>query len=273
MKSLFHTLLLLLTAMLFSKELRAEPLVDFPEDRSFLPKTWNEDPINAEVEPLDERLRLAALGILEAAFAKYPEKIRQRFLGGVSVVGSLKFYDVSYGGTYVSNTRRIVLVYREVFDTRGFEQRFHHEFSSILLRQNQDLFEATRWSAANDPGLGYHAPGVLEEQDGDRSVATRILAAEQKKTGGSGSGLLTVDVGLMRSGFLTAYNQVSIEQDFNEATAHLFTNPEIWEYCRRFPRIDQKVDVLIDFYHRLDPEMDRLFFRRLTLGPSSTPEP
>lgn len=272
MKSLSLSLLIL-TAVLFPGAAIAESLVSFPEDRSFLPKSWTEDPINASIEPLDEKLRLAALGILEVALDKYPEKVRQRFLGGVSVVGSLRFYDVSYGGTYMSNSRRIVLVYRESFDSRGFEQRFHHEFSSLLLKQNQDLFDATRWSEANDPSFRYRAPGIVEEQDGDRSEATRVLAAEQEKTGGSGSSLLQVDFTLMKVGFLTAYNQVSIEQDLNETTAHLFTNPEIWEYCRQYPRIDQKIDVLIDFFRRLDPKMDRLYFRRLTLGPTSTPEP
>jgi hypothetical protein len=60
---------------------------------------------------------------------------------------------------------------------------------------------------------------------------------------------------------------VSVEQDLNEMAAHLFTNHELWEMCRRYPRIDQKVDVLIDFYRRLDQSMDRLFFRELTTPP------
>ncbi len=251
----------------------AAPLVTFPEDRSFLPKSWTEAPIHASIEPLDAKLRPAALGILDAAVAKYPEKLRQRYLGGIAVVGSLRFYDVGYGGTYMANSRRIVLVYRESFDARGFEQRFHHEFSSILLKQNETLFESDRWTAANDPAFAYRAGGIVEEQDGDRSEATRVLAAEQEKTGGSGSSLLQVDTELMKLGFLTPYNRVSIEQDLNETAAHLFTNPDLWDYCRRYPRIDQKVHVLVDFYRRLDPQMDRLFFRRLTLGPTSTPEP
>jgi len=267
----FH--LVLLAAAFNPSAASAEPLVGFPEDRGFLPKSWTEDPINASIEPLDAKLRPAALAILEAALAKYPEKLRERFLGGVAVVGSLRFYDVGYGGTYMANSRRIVLVYRESFDARGFEQRFHHEFSSILLKQNEALFEVARWTAANDPSFSYRAAGVVEEQHGDRSEATRVLAAEQKKTGGSGSSLLQVDPELMKSGFLTPYNQVSIEQDLNETAAHLFTNPDLWTYCRQYPRIDQKVDVLVDFYRRLDGTMDRLYFRRLTLGPTSTPEP
>jgi hypothetical protein len=269
----FPLALLFLATALLPGSASAEPLVSFPEDRGFLPQSWTEAPINASIEPLGAKLRPAALGILEAALAKYPEKLRQRYLDGVSVVGSLRFYDVSYGGTYMANGRRIVLVYRESFDARGFEQRFHHEFSSILLKQNETLFEPDRWTAANDPSFSYRAAGVVEEQDGDRSEATRVLAAEQEKTGGSGSSLLQIDFELMKTGFLTPYNQVSIEQDLNETAAHLFTNPELWEFCRQYPRIDQKVDVLIDFYRRLDPKMDRLYFRRITLGPTSTPEP
>lgn len=252
---------------------RGEGPVFFPEDRSFLPKAWIEAPIEADIEVLRPELRLAALGIVEAALAKYPKKLREKYLDGVAVVGALRFYGVGYGGTYMANTRRIVLVYRASFDNRGFEQRFHHEFSSLLLKQNRDLFESRRWVGANVSGFSYRATGIIEEQDGDRSEATRVLAAEQQRTGGSGSTLLRLDTELMKSGFLTVYNQVSIEQDLNETAAHLFTNPELWEFCRRFPRIDQKVDVLIDFYRKLDPGMDRIFFRRLTLGPSSSPEP
>lgn len=251
----------------------ADPLVNFPEDRSFLPKSWTIEPISADIEPLREDLRDRARGLVRTALSKYPEPLLERYLGGVAIVGSLKFYDVTYGGTYMANSRRIVLVYRDTFDARGFEQRFHHEFSSILLKQNETQFDSERWTAANDPAFAYRAAGVVEEQDGDRSEATRVLAEEQQKTGGSGSSLLQIDFDLMKSGFLTSYNQVSIEQDLNETAAHLFTNAELWAYCLRYPRIDQKVDVLIDFYRQLDPKMDRLFFRRLTLGPTSTPEP
>lgn len=242
----------------------SEKLITFPEDPGFLPRSWIAAPIDAEMVPLENELREQAASIIRRALSKYPLKLRDRFLQGVFVVGGLRFYDVGYGGTYMANSRCIILVYRENFDARGFEQRFHHEFSSLLLKQNKSLFESERWSAANHSDFSYRAGGVLEEQAGDRSEATRVLQAEQKKTGGSGSGLLQLDIVLMKDGFLTAYNMVSIEQDLNEVAAHLFTNHELWEICRRYPRIDQKVDVLIDFYRRLDNSMDRLFFRELT---------
>ncbi len=69
----------------------------------------------------------------------------------------------------------------------------------------------------------------------------------------------------MKEGFLTQYNRVSIEQDLNETAAHLFTNPALWSYCRDYPRIDHKVDVLIDFYRSLNPLFDRYYFRELTI--------
>lgn len=239
-------------------------VISFPNDKSFLPKSWIASPIEAEIEPLDESLREEAGTIIAAAYGKYPIELRQKFLAGVHIVGSLRFYDVGYGGTYLANGKKIVLVYRDTFDPVGFEQRFHHEFSSILLNQNESLFEQDRWTNANVTGFRYRAGGIIEEQSGDRSEATRVLAAEQERTGGSGSSLLHLDPELMQLGFLTPYNRVSIEQDFNETTAHLFTNPELWGFCERYPRIDQKVDVAIDFFRRLNAKFDRLYFRGLT---------
>ena len=248
-------------------------LISFPEDRTFLPKSWIASPINADIEPLKEDCQVTVAAILNRAVAKYPSKLIERSLNGISVVGSLRFYDVGYGGTYMANSKRIVLVYRDTFDPRGFEQRLHHEFSSLLLKQNESSFESNRWTTANDPHFTYRAGGVVEEQNGDRAEATKVLEAEQKKTGGSGSSLLQIDPILMEKGFLTPYNQVSIEHDLNETAAHLFTNPELWNLCSRYPRLDQKVDTLIDFYRTLDPAMDRLFFRRLTEEKSVTSTP
>jgi len=250
-----------------------ETPIDFPDDNTFLPPSWIEEPIGARIEPLDSALRSEAARIVARAFEKYPAALLDRCLRGVHLVGALRFYDVGYGGTYLANGRRIVLVYRANFEARGFEQRFHHELSSILLKRYEGRFEEERWRAGNDPSFVYRAPGIIEEQTGDRSEATRVLAAEQQRTGGSGSSLLELDTDLMKEGFLTEYNRVSIEQDLNETAAHLFTNPELWTYCETYPRIDQKVDVLIDFYRRLDPTLDRLYFRRLTRRPSATPEP
>ncbi|MDF1824871.1 MAG: hypothetical protein P1U68_09525 [Verrucomicrobiales bacterium] len=263
-------LLLSLCAIAPATGKASDAIIHFPEDDSFLPKSWVEEPIEAVIEPLDGDLEAAARGILQAALKKYPEELLKEFLDGVYVVGSLRFYDVGYGGTYMANAERIVLVYRASFDARGFEQRFHHEFSSILLKKNEEAFEEVRWKKGNPPGYVYRAPGVIEEQSGDRSEATKVLEAEQKKTGGSGSGLLRLDEELMKEGFLTQYNRVSIEQDLNETAAHLFTNPALWAYCRDYPRVDHKVDVLIDFYRTLDPVFDRYYFRELTIQPEET---
>lgn len=238
-------------------------LIRFPEDNRFLPADWIAEPISAATTPVEIASREKARGIIEEALAKYPAPVLERFLSGVYLVGSLDFYNVSYGGTYMANARRVVLVYKPSFNERGFEQRFHHEFSSLLLKKNESRFEESRWLSANEPTFVYRAPGIIEEQSGEKSEATRVLEAEQKRTGGSGSSLLRIEAELMEKGFLTAYNQVSLEQDLNETAAHLFTNPDIWDYCRQYPRVDQKIDVLIDFYRELDSSFDRLYFRQL----------
>ncbi|MEN8713377.1 MAG: hypothetical protein ABF384_00565 [Verrucomicrobiales bacterium] len=239
-------------------------ILSFPKDDSFLPQDWKVDPISAQITPIAPAEIAKATEILEAGLAKYPSAVLSRFLKKVRVVGSLRFYDVGYGGTYMANGNEVVLVYRSSFDDRGFEQRFHHEFSSLLLKMNESRFEDTRWHAANEASFVYRATGIIEEQSGEKSEATQVLEDEQKKTGGSGSNLLKLNPELMKQGFLTAYNQVSLEQDLNETAAHLFTNPNIWDYTRAHPRIDHKVDVLIDFYRTLDPALDRVYFRQLT---------
>lgn len=247
--------------------------ISFPDSDAFLPQEWIAAPISAATSPLAAEHQDTARTIIEAALAKYPRKLLFEFLDGVSLVGSLRFYDVGYGGTYMANSRRIVLVYKPEFDPRGFEQRFHHEFSSLLLKRNESLFPAERWKNGNPAGFVYRAPGVIEEQKGEKSEATRVLEEEQKKTGGSGSNLLRVDRELLKHGFLTEYNQVSLEQDVNETAAHLFTNPQVWEFCSLFPRFDHKIDVLVDFYRELDPVFDRLYFRHLTMPPTEASAP
>ncbi len=244
--------------------------IKFPSDNQFLPKSWTLEPISASTVALPKEHQEKARKIIAKGLSKYPKELAKKYLNDVSIVKSLKFYGVGYGGTYMSNSKRVLLVYRPEFDPRGFEQRLHHEFSSILLKMNESDFEKKRWLTANAPGFEYRAGGVIEEQSGDRSEATKVLAAEQEKTGGSGSTLLTLDAALMEEGFLTAYNRVSVEQDVNETVAHLFTNPELWNLSVKYPRIDQKVDILIDFFRTLDPEMDRIYFRNLTRGELAT---
>lgn len=243
-----------------------ENLIDFPAGGQSLPAAWRQAPISAKVLPLASQHREYASKLIQRALSKYPAQVIAAHLEGVSLVGGLEFYQVTYGGTYLATGKRILLVYKPHFEPRAFEQRFHHEFSSLLLRAHQREFEARRWTAANPPGFRYRSPGLIESSNGHRPQATQVIAEEQKKTGGSGSTLLQLDPALMGDGFLTAYNRISAEQDVNETAAHLFTNPRLWDLCAEHPRIDQKVDVLIDFYRRIDPLMDRVYFRNLTRG-------
>ncbi|NNE91396.1 MAG: hypothetical protein HKN23_07095 [Verrucomicrobiales bacterium] len=244
--------------------LLAQDLVSFPTTTNFLPRNWQRAPIDARISPLPGSLHEKSKTIVERALAKYPGSLIRRNLKGVRLVSSLEFYGIEYGGTYMPHSRIIILAYDSRFNDRGFEQRFHHEFSSVLLQSYENKFDDKRWKSANPPSFSYRSNGVIENGHSGQSEATKMLGEEQRKTGGDGSSLLELNSGLMTQGFLTRYNQVSIEQDVNETAAHLFTNPEIWTYCERHPRLDLKVDVLIDFYTQIDPALNRLHFRRIT---------
>ncbi len=256
----------------FAQEAQSLVPIDFPTDSTFLPYNWTKAPIHVEIQPLDKAMQEQAKRIIVRGLNKYPPAFAAEYLKGVSIVASLGFYGVSYGGTYMPSSKKILLVYEETFDSQGFEQRLHHEFSSILLEMNQTSFEDSRWISSNPVSFQYRAAGIIEEQNGQRPEATKVLAAEQQKTGGTGSSLLRLNPQLMEEGFLTPYNRISIEQDVNETAAHLFTNPEIWHFCQTYPSIDQKIDVLIDFYRTLSPEMDRLYFRKLTAKSPPSPQ-
>ena len=256
-------LLISLFAILLEQEVSAG-LVSFPNSTSFLPRNWQKAPINARISPLPNVSRKKAEGIINYALSKYPGSVIRKNLKGVRLVSSLEFYGIEYGGTYMPHSRIIVLAYDPAFDDRGFEQRFHHEFSSVLLQTYENKFDDRRWRAANTPDFKYRSNGVIEDSHGGQSEATKLLGEEQKRTGGDGSSLLELNDKLMAEGFLTRYNCVSIEQDVNETAAHLFTNPNIWKYCARHPLLDQKIDVLIDFYSSIDPSLSRIHFRRIT---------
>ena len=94
-------------------------ILSFPKDDSFLPQDWKVDPISAQITPIAPAEIEKATEILEAGLAKYPSAVLGRFLNKVRVVGSLRFYDVGYGGTFL----RYYLVQALINPAKGFQAR------------------------------------------------------------------------------------------------------------------------------------------------------
>jgi hypothetical protein len=159
----------------------------------------------------------------------------------------MKFFDVGYGGT---NSADAVYL-SDQGTTAGYtdkylEQTFHHEFSSILFRNNPKFFDTTAWKAANAANFVYNDP-----ENGVGAIRNNQSSQD-------------LDTVLCQKGLLTQYGGSSLENDINTFAQNLFC-PEksFWSNVDRFPRIRKKATLLIAFYGQLSSAYTEAYFRKL----------
>lgn len=108
---------------------------------------------------------------------------------------------------------------------------FIHEYSSFLLIWNYDLFPEDEWNKINPIGSEYSKVDFFNFNE--------ELPRE--------------------NGFLINYSMSERENDFNIIAQHLFEgepkflDSEFWPIAEEYPKIKQKVDIVIDFYQKIDP--------------------
>ena len=230
---------------------RTSTEVLFTTREKMFPLNWYNKKINATAVPLEPEERQRMIDILDRAFSKYPDHVLRDNLDRVYALRSLTFFDIPYGGTNAKNT-----VYladdpaSPAFTDRFIEGVFHHEFSSILMRSCLSFFNEKDWKKANPAGFIYGKGGV-----------SAIL---------SGNASLSFDPTLFGHGFLNRYSQSALEEDINVFAQNLFTGgSSFWVIVDENPRIREKADLLIAFYHRIDPIFTEDYFRypgsRLTI--------
>ncbi len=207
------------------------------------PKHWYENHINASTEPLACGERGRMIRILNIAFTKYPDRVIRENLTGVYLFRSMKFYGVPYGGTNFRNYVYLASDETNPNVTDDFvEGVFHHEFSSILLRNHAPEFNRTAWMRVNPPDFRYGSGGTAAIMNGEASLALDPLLNEQ--------------------GFLTRYSQSSVEEDVNMFAQHLFSDQwEFWSIVEVNEKVRQKTTLLINFYHAVDPVFTEDYFR------------
>ncbi len=210
------------------------------------PSAWNVREISPVASSLEAGEVNRSFSILDRAMEKYPEGLLKRNLKRVYVMRRLSFYGVPYGGTNSSDTIYLANAGREMgFTDRFLEESFHHEFSSILLRNYPSLFDRRAWLQANPPGFKYLGDGTMAVRSGTASTkASPRLQAD---------------------GFMAQYATASIEEDFNMvAEALLSGNSDFWKAVQNSPRLRQKADVAIRFYNALSGSFNETAFRSLT---------
>ncbi|MGE0001786.1 MAG: hypothetical protein AB7F50_06570 [Fimbriimonadaceae bacterium] len=214
-------------------------------DSATFPASWQGGEVRGAGVSLAPSEKDRSLGVLRKAFAKYPEGFLDRDLKRVFVLRRISFYGLDYGGTnsldtvYVTNDGE-----SNGYTDEFLEGAFHHEFSSILLRNHIGEFDLSAWRQANPPGFKYGNGGTEALRSGKASTKPSDET--------------------MAIGFVSQYSQASYEEDFNMVAESLFMGPKsFWSAVDRHPVLAKKVRLAISFYGKLDSTYTEAHFRSL----------
>lgn len=210
------------------------------------PAEWQTAPTNASSFPIAKAEISRSNSVMIKALSKYPTGLLGLTLKAVYFFKDMSFFNVGFGGTNSNDAVYITNDGEEKGYTDAYlEQTFHHEFSSILFRDYPQFIDTNAWKKANIAGFDYNDPeagvGAIRNNESSQSLDT-ILCTK---------------------GFLTQYAYSSLENDINTIAQNLFSPEEnFWLYADKYPRIKQKVKLLIAFYSKLDKNFTESYFRK-----------
>jgi len=209
------------------------------------PESWRKAPISAEASPLDPNETARSVRVTLAAMEKYPAGVLKTNLEKVYITKRIAFYGLVYGGTnslgavYISNDG-----VANGFTDSYLERAFHHELSSIFLRNFSSRLDMKAWRASQPTGFKYRGDGTSSLREG--TASTRYEDKYHKQ------------------GFLAQYATSSLEEDFNMMAEGMLSGlPEFWSAVDRHPLLKSKMTAVVAFYAKLDPVFTESYFRRL----------
>lgn len=216
-------------------------------DKDMFPESWRKAPISAEATALDTKEADRTLKVILRSMEKYPAGVLKTNLKSVYLSKRIAFYGLVYGGTnsldavYVSNDGEV-----KGFTNEYIQGAFHHEFSSILLRNFGKNLDMKLWKESQPAGFKYRGDGTSSLREG--TASTRYEAEYHKQ------------------GFLAQYATSSLEEDFNMTAEGLMTGlPSFWKAVDAYPLLKKKATAVMRFYQKLDPVFTEQYFRKLTL--------
>lgn len=219
--------------------------ISFDYRSEIFPESWRISPISAKADAINAAEIERSKSVTSRALLKYPVSMLSDNIRTIYWLRSMSFYDVGYGGTnsnealYLTNDG-IALGYTDKY----LEQTFHHEFSSILLRNYFSQFDTTAWKAANLSPFNYNDP-----EDGVGAIRNNASSQE-------------LDTLICKRGMLTQYALSSIENDVNTFAQNMFCpSPGFWKIVDTFPRIRKKTSLLIAFYGKINALFTEQYFR------------
>lgn len=120
--------------------------VAFGVEKKMFPSRWYRKTVDARAVDLAPSEIPRATGIIRKAMSKYPAGMADRYLDRVYVLKNLWFYGYPYGGSFTRKTLYLTLDEANPLNTDKYlEERFHHEFSSILWKENLRKLDLEKW--------------------------------------------------------------------------------------------------------------------------------
>jgi len=259
MNRLLYIILLLLLSSCMDPEVKPRIIFDertgveinFEVKENIFPDSWYKSPINGYAKSLDFNEHDRSETLIKEVLEKYPESLIRRNLEKIHVLKYLEFYDVSYGGTnssdavYITNNG-ISSGYTDLF----IKQAFHHELSSIFLRNYDIYFNENQWKSINPENFNYGSGGVEEIRTGKSSQI--------------------FDDSLNAIGFLSIYSMSSLENDLNNFAQHFFEpSDEFRDILLKYEPLQKKAKLFKLFYQNIDPSFNIDFWNSLNVRDSN----
>jgi hypothetical protein len=219
------------------------------------PLYWRSKTINAKGVSLPKSEYERSKKVIIRALKKYPLTVLNKNLKAIYVLEHLEFYGQLFGGTNSTDTvyltnKGISMGYTDFY----LEQTFHHEFSSIFLRNYPYYFDKELWLNTNAKGFKYGDGGV-----------------NALKTGKTGQ---YFDSKINKMGLLSQYSTSDMENDLNNFAQNIFLpHKDFADLLIKYERLNQKYKILVDFYTKIDKGFTKDFFDKIIFPAKDTEDP
>ncbi len=216
--------------------------INFATKDNMMNDEWQNE---AEIEKLSKDRYANIIYQIETALNKYPTSFLKENLDAIYVFDYMYFYGYEYGGTYEDHSVFISSGSKDWGYADEFvEGTINHEFSSILLYDDYELFDEASWIAANPEGFEYSGSGF------------EALASGQDST--------EFDEEFNKQGFVCQYSMAALEEDFDMMAESLFSDSDnFWTAYDKYDAFQKKADIMINFYNSLDSVFTEEYFRNL----------
>jgi len=165
--------------------------------------------------------------VIQKFLDAYPKETLTKNLDEIFLLSDFYCGGINYGGT--CSYKSIYVEVSEYTSEQWLIEALHHEFSSVLWRNNKRLLPKEKMMSIS--GADSYSDLVMFE-----CYTTEDCRVENHK--------------LLQQGFLFLYNKTNVENDINIYAEYLFTNRKhLMELAKKYPLVDRKVKLIKKFYN------------------------